>query len=66
SASVYTPTSYSNPKATPVIPTSENVIEGVQRTNCKVLIAVPSIIELWALSPRVIEILKSLLYLVRS
>ncbi|EGN94883.1 hypothetical protein SERLA73DRAFT_162904 [Serpula lacrymans var. lacrymans S7.3] len=66
SVSVYAPTSYNDPKAIPVIPTSENIIEGVQRTNCNALIAVPAFIELWALSPSAIEILKSLRFLAYS
>nr|F8P9P5.2 RecName: Full=Adenylate-forming reductase Nps11; AltName: Full=Benzoic acid reductase; AltName: Full=Nonribosomal peptide synthase-like enzyme 11; Short=NRPS-like [Serpula lacrymans var. lacrymans S7.9]ANX99775.1 benzoic acid reductase [Serpula lacrymans] len=66
SVSVYAPTSYNDPKAIPVIPTSENILEGVQRTNCNALMAVPAFIELWALSPSAIEILKSLRFLASS
>ena len=64
SVSVYAPTSYHDPTTPPVIPTTQNTIETVQRTKSTALVVVPSFLEEWATSPQVVQLLSGLQYVV--
>ncbi|EGN92299.1 hypothetical protein SERLA73DRAFT_17647, partial [Serpula lacrymans var. lacrymans S7.3] len=58
--SIYAPTSFHDPNASPVIPTSENILDCLRKTGTEILLVVPSFIEQWASSPEAIETLKTL------
>ncbi|KAG2366971.1 acetyl-CoA synthetase-like protein [Suillus spraguei] len=62
SVSIYPPTSFLDPLATPVIPNSQNILKSILNTKSNALIVVPSFVEQWALSPSAIDVLKTLEY----
>ena len=64
SVSIYPPTSFHDPSATPIIPNSQNVLDSVLKTKSNALWAMPPFLEQWALSPNAVEILKTLEYIV--
>jgi len=64
SVSIYPPTSFHDPSATPIIPNSQNILDSVLKTKSNALFAMPSFLEQWAFSPNAIEILKTLEYVV--
>ncbi|KIJ58231.1 hypothetical protein HYDPIDRAFT_34379 [Hydnomerulius pinastri MD-312] len=59
-AVVYPPRSATDPRAPPVIPTSDNILDGVRQTGCKFLMTVPSFIEQWSTSKDAVEELKKM------
>ncbi|KAG2364532.1 putative aminoadipate reductase [Suillus spraguei] len=60
SVSIYPPTSYLDPLATPIIPNSQNILNSVLHTNSNTLVVVPAFLEQWALSSSAIDVLKTL------
>ncbi|KAG2119415.1 putative aminoadipate reductase [Suillus clintonianus] len=64
SVSIYPPTSFQDPSATPIIPNSQNILDSVVKTKSNTLVVVPSFLEQWALSQNAIDILKTLEYVV--
>ena len=58
-AAVYAPRAVTDPRATPVIPTSGNMLEYATRTGCKALMTVPTFLEQWAVSQENVEELKT-------
>ncbi|KII90242.1 hypothetical protein PLICRDRAFT_40443 [Plicaturopsis crispa FD-325 SS-3] len=57
---VYPPMSSENdPQALPIVPTSDNMLDHVRRTQSNVIIMVPSVIELWERSEEGVELLKA-------
>ncbi|KAJ6617577.1 putative aminoadipate reductase [Mycena sp. CBHHK59/15] len=56
---VYPPTAIS-PDALPVIPSPENIIEHARKTNCKVMMGLPTLLAVWSKSPETIAYLKTL------
>ncbi|KAG0691850.1 putative aminoadipate reductase [Suillus ampliporus] len=64
SVSIYPPTSFQDPSATPVIPNSQNILDSVVKTKSNALVVVPSFLEQWVLSPNAVNILKPLEYVV--
>ncbi|KAG2076577.1 acetyl-CoA synthetase-like protein [Suillus decipiens] len=60
SVSIYPPTSFLNPLATPVIPNSQNILDSVLHTNSNTLLVAPVFLEQWALLPSAIDVLKTL------
>ncbi|KAH0833866.1 putative nonribosomal peptide synthetase [Lanmaoa asiatica] len=62
SVSVYAPTSYHDPTIAPVFPNSQNTIEVVQRTKSTALVVVPAFLQEWATSPRAVQLLSRLEY----
>ncbi|KAF9223046.1 acetyl-CoA synthetase-like protein [Gyrodon lividus] len=59
-AVLYPPRSATDPRVPPVIPTSDNILDSVRRTKCKILITVPTFLEQWVTSKDAIEELKKL------
>lgn len=64
SVSIYPPTSFHDPSATPIIPNSQNILDSILKTKSNGLLAMPLFLEQWAFSPNAIEILKTLEYVV--
>jgi acyl-coenzyme A synthetase/AMP-(fatty) acid ligase len=50
--------------APPMLPTPDNIIEHAHRTGANSMLAVPSFVEAWAGSPKAIEYLKTLEFVV--
>ncbi|KAH7886930.1 putative nonribosomal peptide synthetase [Phlebopus sp. FC_14] len=63
-AAVFPPRSQTDPRAIPVIPTSDNIIENVIRTGSKILTVVPAFLEQWVTSPEAVQQLKKLDYVI--
>ncbi|KAF9223056.1 putative nonribosomal peptide synthetase [Gyrodon lividus] len=59
-AVLYPPRSVTDPRVLPVIPTSDNILDSVRRTKCKILMTVPMFLEQWVTSKDAIEELKKL------
>ncbi|KIJ04291.1 hypothetical protein PAXINDRAFT_94863, partial [Paxillus involutus ATCC 200175] len=59
-AVLYPPRSATDPRAPPVIPTSDNVLDTIRKTECKLLATVPTFLEQWARSQDAVEELKKL------
>ncbi|KAF8839601.1 putative aminoadipate reductase [Paxillus ammoniavirescens] len=59
-AVLFLPRSATDPRAPPVIPTSDNILTSIRRTGCKVLTTVPMFLEQWARSEDSVEELKKL------
>ncbi|KAF9223042.1 putative aminoadipate reductase [Gyrodon lividus] len=59
-AVLYPPRSGTDPRAPPVIPTSDNILETARRTKCKILTIVPTFLEQWATSKDAVDELKKL------
>lgn len=57
---VYPPQTTSNRREIPIVPTSDNILDGVCRTHCKVVITVPALLEQWAVSIDAVEVLAKL------
>ncbi|KAN0080413.1 hypothetical protein V8E55_009979 [Tylopilus felleus] len=57
---VYPPQTTSNRREIPIVPTSDNILDGVCRTHCKVVITVPAFLEQWAVSIDAVEVLAKL------
>ena len=60
SAAVYPPQAVADAEAAPVIPTSDNMLDGIQRTNCKVLLTVPTFLEQWSTSEEAVKVLRNM------
>lgn len=65
-AVVYAPRAVTDPRAAPVIPTTDNMLNYVRWTKCKVLMTVPMFLEQWAVSQENVEVLKKLEWVVSS
>jgi hypothetical protein len=65
SLSIYQPTSFNDPSAAPIIPNSENILDSLVKTKANSLMVVPFFLEQWAFSPKAIDKLKTLQYIVR-
>lgn len=63
-AVVYAPRAVTDPYAAPTIPTSDNALDCVRWTECKVLMAVPTFLEQWVVSQENVEELKKLEFVV--
>ncbi|KII84556.1 hypothetical protein PLICRDRAFT_117723 [Plicaturopsis crispa FD-325 SS-3] len=63
SVAVFPPTSENDPRAAPMIPTSDNILEHMKRTQCNATIMVPSFVEIWEQSAEAVEYLKTLQFL---
>ncbi|KAI9573098.1 putative non-ribosomal peptide synthetase [Boletus coccyginus] len=61
-ALVYPLRTQNDPLAQPVIPTGNNIIEQVKKTECNVLMTVPTLLEEMATSDEGVEVLKKLEY----
>ncbi|KAG8221462.1 acetyl-CoA synthetase-like protein [Butyriboletus roseoflavus] len=59
-AIVYAPRAVTDPHAAPVIPTTDNALDCVRWTKCKILMTVPTFLEQWAVSQENLEELKKL------
>ncbi|KIJ59318.1 hypothetical protein HYDPIDRAFT_118655 [Hydnomerulius pinastri MD-312] len=59
-AAIYPPRSFADPRAPPVIPTGDNILEALRETNSSVLVAVPAFLEEYGNSDKAIEELKKL------
>ncbi|KAF8834980.1 acetyl-CoA synthetase-like protein, partial [Paxillus ammoniavirescens] len=59
-AVLYPPRSATDPLAPPVIPTSDNVLDTIRRTECTLLATVPTFLEQWSRSKDAVEELKKL------
>ncbi|KAF8129526.1 acetyl-CoA synthetase-like protein [Boletus edulis] len=57
---VYPPRTYNNPLAQPMIPTSENMIEQLEKIECNIVMTVPTFLEQMAESDQAIEVLKKI------
>jgi hypothetical protein len=64
SVSIYPPTSFLDPLATPVVPNSQNILDSVLKTKSNALVVVPAFLAQWAFSPSAIDVLKTLEYVV--
>ncbi|KAG2093538.1 putative aminoadipate reductase [Suillus discolor] len=62
SVSIYPPTSFLDPLATPVVPNSQNILDSILKTKSNALIVVPAFLEQWASSPSAVDVLKNLEY----
>ncbi|KAG2047412.1 putative aminoadipate reductase [Suillus hirtellus] len=60
SASIYPPTSFLDPLATPVVPNSQNILDSVLKTKPNTLLVVPAFLEQWAFSPSAVDVLRTL------
>jgi hypothetical protein len=61
--SLYPPTVFS-PKDLPIAPTSDNILEHLQRNGCMGLVIIPSIVQMWSHSQEAIDYLKTLVIVV--
>lgn len=59
-AVVYPPQAITDQRAPPIVPTSDNILDSVRRTHCKVVVTVPIFLEQWAASAEAIETLRKL------
>ncbi|KAH7929522.1 putative aminoadipate reductase [Leucogyrophana mollusca] len=59
---VYPPTSVNDPNAQPIIPTSDNILDCLRKTDANILMTVPSLLEHWTTSEEAVNLLKSLDY----
>ncbi|KAF9223036.1 acetyl-CoA synthetase-like protein [Gyrodon lividus] len=59
-AVLYPPRSGTDPRTPPVIPTSDNILETVRKTKCKILAIVPTFLEQWATSKDAVDELRKL------
>ncbi|KAF8548785.1 acetyl-CoA synthetase-like protein [Imleria badia] len=57
---VYPPLAITDRRAVPIMPTSDNILDSLRRTHCKVLITVPTFLEQWAASAEAVEALTKL------
>ncbi|EGO23306.1 putative non-ribosomal peptide synthetase [Serpula lacrymans var. lacrymans S7.9] len=57
---LYAPTSFHDPTAPPVIPTSENILDNLRKTGANCIIVVPSFLEQWAWDEKAVETLKNM------
>ncbi|KAL4260482.1 Adenylate-forming Reductase [Pleurotus pulmonarius] len=64
-AGVYPPT-MSSATATPIMPTPDNILDHARRTRCDVIVALPTLLQIWSHSPATLEYLKSLYLIVWS
>ncbi|KAG1786890.1 uncharacterized protein HD556DRAFT_1210814, partial [Suillus plorans] len=62
--SIYPPTSFLNPLATPIVPNSQNILDSVLKTKSNILPVVSSFLEQWAFSPSAVDVLKTLEYVI--
>lgn len=60
SATIYPPQAVTDARAAPVLPTSDNMLDSIRRTDCKVLMTVPTFLEQWAASEEAVKVLKNL------
>ncbi|KAG1853273.1 putative aminoadipate reductase [Suillus tomentosus] len=60
SVSIYPPTSFLDPLATPIVPNSQNILDSVLKTKSNILPVVSAFLEQWAFSPRAVDVLKTL------
>ncbi|KAG2068654.1 putative aminoadipate reductase [Suillus decipiens] len=60
SVSIFPPTSFLEPLASPIIPNSQNILTSVLKTKSNALVAVPAFLEQWAFSPGAVDVLKTL------
>ncbi|EGO00040.1 hypothetical protein SERLA73DRAFT_52113, partial [Serpula lacrymans var. lacrymans S7.3] len=63
-AALFPPTSFDDPDAQPVIPTSDNILDNIRKTGANCVVAVPSFLELWAGDDEAIETLKQMVFVV--
>lgn len=66
SISVYPPTAYGDPTRPPVFANPQNALENAVLTRCKGLLAVPSFLDEWVLSPEAVNHLATFSYVVRT
>ncbi|KAG2140138.1 putative aminoadipate reductase [Suillus clintonianus] len=64
SVSIYPPTSFLDPSATPVVPNPQNILDSVLKTKSNALVVVPAFLAQWAIVPNAVDILKTLEYVV--
>lgn len=62
---LYPPTSFADPAAATIIPTSDNIMEHCKRTNVTAVLAVPTFLEAWVSEPESVQWLRSLQFIVR-
>ncbi|KAG2050383.1 putative aminoadipate reductase [Suillus hirtellus] len=60
SVSIYPPTSFLDPLATPIVPNSQNILDSVLKTKSNILPVVPAFLEQWVFSPSAVDVLKTL------
>ena len=65
-AMVYPPRTQNDPLAQPVAPTSENVIEQLEKIECNILMTVPTFLEQMVTSDEAVEVLKKINSVVRA
>ncbi|KAG1855628.1 putative aminoadipate reductase [Suillus subalutaceus] len=63
SVSIYPPTSFLDPLATPVLPNSKNILDSVLKTKSNALAVVPAFLEQWSVLPSAVDVLKTLDYI---
>ena len=54
------------PDLLPIMPTPQNILDHTRRTGSTGIIAIPSIVQIWAQDPRSVDFLKSLDFVVRG
>ncbi|KAH7912704.1 acetyl-CoA synthetase-like protein [Hygrophoropsis aurantiaca] len=59
---LYPPTSVNNSSVQPVVPTPDNILDCLRKTNANILMTVPSLLEHWTASETAVSLLKSLDY----
>ncbi|KAI9458226.1 acetyl-CoA synthetase-like protein [Boletus coccyginus] len=59
-AVVYPPQAITGQSAVPIMPTSDNILDGVRRTHCKAVVVVPAFLEQWVASTVAVEALTKL------
>ncbi|KAG2046459.1 hypothetical protein BDR06DRAFT_1037076 [Suillus hirtellus] len=64
SVSIYPPTSFLDPLATPVVPNSQNILDSVLKMKSNILPVVPAFLEQWAFSLSAVNVLKTLEYVI--
>ena len=59
-AAVPPPLAIDNTRMAPMVPTSDNILDGVRRTHCNVLMTVPTFLGQWAASADAVNTLRKL------
>ena len=54
-----------SPESLPTLPTPENILNHVQRTKSNALIAIPTLLQIWAQDKKAVDILSDLQFVVR-
>ncbi|KAH7912703.1 putative nonribosomal peptide synthetase [Hygrophoropsis aurantiaca] len=64
SVSIFAPTSVDDPRITPTIPNSDNMLDCARKTGTTIITSVPSFLEQWAMDENAVNYLKTMEYVI--